>query len=146
MFEPLYKYQVLKKIKMNAFTIKPQSVIGQYISRVKRAGEAERKEAAKAFEEMTKIYGPEVIEHAEKFTEINGIGLFSLAGLMNHSCGKHNVQCLFVSDHEMFVFASRPISKGEQLFHSYLDPSLRFSRKRSFLRIKYDFLCPDCSS
>ncbi len=121
------------------------SRIGQYIEKVKKMeDETKRRKVQKVFEEMVKIYGPEFIQHAERWTETEGIGLYSLAGLMNHSCRHHNVICRFVSDHQMFVFAARDVPRGSQLFHSYLPPSLECARKHSFLRIKFNFLCQEC--
>jgi SET domain len=59
-----------------------------------------------------------------------GFGLFLASSLVNHSCDPNTYQAYYGTS--TIFRAKRPISKGEQVTCSYLEPTLlaaRFSRK-----------------
>ena len=70
---------------------------------------------------------------------VYGEGCFPIASLMNHSCRPNSVP-IFIKN-VMTIKALSKIKIGEQIFHSYLDPSLFYDARRIKLHYQYHFTC-----
>lgn len=70
----------------------------------------------------------------------NGVGIFSTACLINHSCDP-NIRFEFSNrTSRLTVYAYKKIIEGEQLFHSYIEESNCFE-DRLFEIAEYGFIC-----
>ena len=68
-----------------------------------------------------------------------GLYLHPYAALVNHNCG-YNCVVGFDGD-QIFVKATRPIEKGEQIFISYVDATEPYASRQAELYTRYFFHC-----
>ncbi|KAE8158750.1 hypothetical protein BDV40DRAFT_303877 [Aspergillus tamarii] len=94
-------------------------------------------------EETISAFGAKLELNSFNFTNIlsDRIGLYlhPYAALINHSCN-YNAAVGFDSD-TLYIKATRPIQKGEQIFISYVDATNPVKLRRSELRERYYFDC-----
>ncbi|RAQ74369.1 SET and MYND domain protein [Aspergillus flavus] len=94
-------------------------------------------------EETISAFGAKLELNSFNFTNIlsDRIGLYlhPYAALINHSCN-YNAAVTFDSDN-LYIKATRPIQKGDQIFISYIDATNPVKLRRSELRERYYFDC-----
>lgn len=95
-------------------------------------------------QKLADLFGADVFDQAEKFAAVHGIGLYSVGGLMNHSCKGFNVQCSFLDNYEMIVCAQDDLDPGQELLHTYFSPSIPCKTKKRLIHTKFQFECNDC--
>ena len=67
--------------------------------------------------------------------------MLRIGNCMNHSCSPNVIAACGHPDSRIQFVAIKPISKGEELFRSYIDESLPYTRRQHILQKEYDFKC-----
>jgi len=78
---------------------------------------------------------------------IDGGAIFLLSSYMNHSCSPNLAIGVPLADtNNVFFYATKKISKGEELFWCYTGNDLPKEERRKLLRLQYKFWCkcPSC--
>lgn len=75
-----------------------------------------------------------------------GVYIAPITSLVNHSCNPNAKRC-YSNDHKIILYATQPIKKGAQIFHSYQEVYYKCQRKirREYLSYLYNFSC-DCDA
>jgi SET domain len=77
-----------------------------------------------------------------------GLALYPLAALINHSCSYNAIVRFDLPSQSMTISALRPITRGEQIFVSYIDATNPYHVRQAELQHRYFFTCEciKCSS